>query len=63
MDMEKIYLTVSEISNLLNISRQAIHKWIQLKKIKAYRAGRNWRIKPEDLELFITCNLDKKNDK
>lgn len=59
--MKEIYLTVSEISILFKISRQAIHKWIHLKKIKASRAGRNWRIKPDDLEAFIECNFDKKD--
>ena len=51
--MDTKFYTVTDISKLLKVSRQAVHKWIMEGKLKAYQVSSLYRIKEEDLETFI----------
>ena len=52
--MDKIYLTVNEITILLQVTRQAVCKWIKNGSLVAYKVDSRWRINPSDLELFLS---------
>lgn len=46
------YLTVEQAANKLGLTEERVRELINLKEIRAAKIGR-WRIKPEDLEVFI----------
>jgi excisionase family DNA binding protein len=50
--MGKIY-TPDEIATGLKVSKLAVYKWLQKGDLKAFKAGKMWRITQEDLEAFI----------
>lgn len=56
------YLTVKELSELMGISRVAVFNKIKLKKIKAEKAGRNYIIYKKDLTGLLKPGLSE-NDK
>jgi excisionase family DNA binding protein len=51
VDLTK-YLTVREAAKRLDLTEERVRELILLKEIKAVKV-RKWRIKPEDLEVFI----------
>jgi len=48
----KGYLTVEQVANELGLSEYRVRELIRQKYIRATKIGQ-WRIKPEDLEIFI----------
>ena len=48
----KLY-SVSEVQEILGLSQRQIYRLIKGKEIKAFKIGKEWRIKKEDLEAFI----------
>jgi excisionase family DNA binding protein len=50
-------LTAPDVARILNISKGAAYKLIQLKQIPSIRINRNVRVRPEDLDEFISQNL------
>jgi excisionase family DNA binding protein len=51
-------LTAPEVVRILNISKGAAYKMIQLKQIPSIRINRNVRVRPEDLDEFISKNWE-----
>ncbi|MGB3978774.1 MAG: helix-turn-helix domain-containing protein [Tepidanaerobacteraceae bacterium] len=49
-------LTVSEVAQLMKVTPQTVLRWIYTKRLKAYKAGGQWRIRPEDLQYFIAAD-------
>lgn len=65
--MNKLY-TVDEVAETLKLDAETIRRYINSKKIRAYKIGKEWRIKESDLLEFIErqSNIskeDKQNDK
>ena len=48
----KMYLTVQEVAQRIELTERRIRELIRDKEIRATKIGR-WRIAPEDLEAFI----------
>jgi len=53
--MDKPYLTVDEIAEMLQVSIDTVRNWINRKKdpLPAFKLGREWRVERVDLERFI----------
>jgi excisionase family DNA binding protein len=53
--MDKPYLTVDEIAEMLQVSIDTVRNWINRKKdpLPAFKLGREWRVERADLEKFI----------
>lgn len=51
MENMKIY-TTDEIVEILHISRRTLYNYIKAGEIKAFKAGREWRITNESLKEF-----------
>ena len=53
--VEKPYLTVEEVADLLQVSVETVRGYINRKKnrLPAYRFGRDYRVKKEDYEEFL----------
>ncbi len=47
------WLTVEDIAEELKVPLDTVRGWIRRKELKAYRPGREYRIKREDLDKFI----------
>lgn len=53
MLIEEKYYTPKEISELLKVAYLTVYRWIQTDKLKTYKAGKQYRIKKEDLDKFV----------
>ena len=53
-------LTLSELAIFLKVTNQTIYNMIWDKRIPAFKAGRSWRIKREDVAKYIESNSNKK---
>lgn len=54
--IDEKYYSIYEISNLLKVAYLTVYRWIQADKLKAYKAGKQYRIKKSDLESFMKTN-------
>ncbi|MFY9216747.1 MAG: helix-turn-helix domain-containing protein [Tepidanaerobacteraceae bacterium] len=45
-------LTVSEVAQLMKVTPQTVLQWIYTKRLKAYKAGGQWRIRPVRFAVF-----------
>ena len=52
-------LTAPDVARILNISKGAAYKLIQLKEIPSIRINRNVRVRPEDLDNFISGHTER----
>jgi len=56
-DDEKFY-SPREIASVLSITPSAVYKWIKLKKIRAVKLGKHWKIQGKELnEKIIKSNF------
>jgi excisionase family DNA binding protein len=52
-DMEDRWLSVDEMCEYLGMSRDTIYKWIEKKGLPAYRLGRQWKFKAEEIDEWV----------
>ena len=50
--MQEIF-TPEEIAEKLKVSRLTVHRWLRSGNLKAFKAGKVWRITRDDLEKFL----------
>lgn len=55
----KQYLTVDEVREITRLSNDTIRKNIRNGKLKAYKLGVRYLVKPQDLKLFIEKDIKK----
>ena len=48
----KLY-SVKEVADILDMNPETIKRYIHREELKAYKVGREWRIKVSDLEKFV----------
>jgi excisionase family DNA binding protein len=48
----KLY-TLQEVANILKVSRQTIYNYVTIKKLKATKYGKEYRVTEENLREFI----------
>lgn len=58
MENFRKYLTVKKVAVQLDVSEEWVRDLIAKKEIKATKIGK-WRIKQEDLEMFIESRTNK----
>ena len=54
------YYTIEEVAKMLKVVYLTVYRWIQSGKLVAYKAGKQYRVKKEDLNDFITSYKRKK---
>ena len=59
--MEK-YLSCNEVAELYGVKVLTVWDWIRKKKLPAIRLGRDYRIRPEDVERFEQERMTVKKD-
>ncbi|MBA7495100.1 hypothetical protein ES702_05679 [subsurface metagenome] len=53
MQNKNQYLSSSDVSRILNVPVVSIQKWLKDGRLKSYRVGGNYRIRPEDLLIYL----------
>ncbi len=48
------YLTPEEVADQVRVTRRTVYEWLRQGRLQGLRAGRWWRIRPADLEAFLT---------
>jgi excisionase family DNA binding protein len=48
------YLTPEQVAEQLGVSIRTVYEWLLAGRLKGLKAGRLWRIRPADLEEFMT---------
>jgi excisionase family DNA binding protein len=54
--MEDLY-TVKEVAAKLKVSERSVLDWLRAGHLRGLRAGRAWRVKESDLEVFLEAHL------
>ena len=47
------YYSIEEVSKMLKVVYLTVYRWVQEGKLKAFKAGKQYRIKKVDLDKFI----------
>lgn len=50
---EEQYYSIEEVSKMLKVAYLTVYRWIHAKKLVAYKAGKQYRIKKSDLNKFL----------
>ena len=56
------WLTLEQIAKYLQMSASSIYKMAQAGKIPAYKVGRQWRFKKEEIDKWIENQKFKKDE-
>lgn len=48
------YYTIEEVAKMLKVAYLTVYRWIQDNKLVAFKAGKQYRVKKEDLDRFVT---------
>ena len=51
---EEKYYTIEEVAKMFKVVYLTVYRWIQDGKLKAYKAGKQYRINRTDLDRYIT---------
>lgn len=51
--MNSEYYTLEEVANLLKVTYLTVYRWVKAKKIVALKAGKQYRIRKDDLDDFL----------
>lgn len=47
------YYSIEEVAKTLKVAYLTVYRWIQAKRLVALKAGKQYRIKKDDLENFL----------
>lgn len=53
MENENEFLTATDISKIVSISRQAVNGWLNDVRLKSFKVGNTRRIRPEDFIIYL----------
>ncbi len=51
--MQEQYYSIQEVSKTLKVAYLTVYRWVQARKLLAFKAGKQYRIKKEDLDTFL----------
>ena len=52
-EMEDRWLSISDICKYLGVSNDTVYKWIDKYEMPAYRMGRLWKFKKNDVDEWV----------
>ncbi len=47
------YYSIEEVAKMLKVAYITVYRWIRAKKLIACKAGKQWRIIDNDLDIFL----------
>lgn len=53
--MEQQFLTLAQVAERLQVTERTIYRYLEAKELKGIKIGRVWRIRPDDLETFLSA--------
>lgn len=51
-ELPKIY-TLKEVEEILGVTQRTLYRWIESGTLKAFKAGRTWRVTEQSLQEFM----------
>lgn len=48
------YYSIEEIAKMLKVAYLTVYRWVQAGKLEAIKAGKQYRVKKNDLDKFVT---------
>lgn len=51
--MDERWLTVEDIRQYLNVSKETIYRWIEQKSMPGHRVGRRWMFKQNEVDGWV----------
>ncbi|MFC2019857.1 helix-turn-helix domain-containing protein [Chloroflexota bacterium] len=63
MDINNVLLTPEQVADILQVHVLTVYGYIRRGRLDAVRLGRNYRIIPHDLALFIDSNRTQRCNK
>lgn len=58
-DIMPQFLTCDEVAEMFQVKKVTVWDWIRTKKLNAIRTGRDYRVRPEDVQDFNQCRYTK----
>jgi len=55
------WLSVTEISKHMGISKETVYRWLEKEKIPAHRIGRSWKFKVSEVDRWVVKGLASPN--
>lgn len=52
--MSEQYYSIKEVSKMLRVAYLTVYRWINSKKLKAIKAGKQYRINKTELDRFMS---------
>jgi excisionase family DNA binding protein len=59
---EEKYYTIEEVAKMLKVVYLTVYRWIQDDKLKAHKAGKQYRIEKTDLKEFMQMKKPRKTE-
>jgi excisionase family DNA binding protein len=56
---QKLILTVREIAASLRVADRTVRRWADEGYIQAFKVGKQWRFKSEDVQKFVNAQNSK----
>lgn len=53
---EDKYYSIEEIAKMLNVAYLTVYRWVRNNKLLAVKAGKQYRVRKEDLDTFLKKN-------
>lgn len=50
------WLTLEQIAEELQLNIETVREWVRTKRLVAYKPGRSYRVKREDLDRFLASH-------
>lgn len=51
--MEDVLLTPEQVARRLQVKERTVYDWLRIGRLQGLKLGRLWRIRPEDLDIFL----------
>lgn len=51
---EEQYYSIEEVAKMLKVAYLTVYRWVQSKSLLAVKAGKQYRIRKEDLDTFLS---------
>jgi len=54
---EEQYYSIEEVATMLKVTYLTVYRWIRSGKLRAIKAGKQYRIKKEELDYFTKLRI------
>jgi excisionase family DNA binding protein len=56
---QSAFFTTIEVATRLKVAPRTVGEWIRTGQLRAIKAGRDWRVSPHDLDVFLHANANR----